>query len=127
MIYAVGILAVMCLAETVLLWRVARSLGALDRFEDRLAHFSGALTLLTETTEQGFRTLAIEIARPERMVATGTSRIATRRVARAARQGRSPLDIAAQERMSEGEVRLRLHLSDTDFSGSRSAYLAKEA
>lgn len=127
MIYAVGILAVMCLAETLLLWRVARSLGALDRFEDRLAHFSGALTLLTETTEQGFRTLAIEMARPNRAAAAAGSRSATRRVARAARQGRSPLDIAAQERMSEGEVRLRLHLSDTDSSMSRSAYLAKEA
>jgi hypothetical protein len=126
MIYAVGILAVMCLAETVLLWRVARSLGALDRFEDRLAHFSGALTLLTETTETGFRSLAIEMARTGK-AGVGSSRSATRRVARAARQGRSALDIAADERMSEGEVRLRLHLSDTDFAGSRSTYLSKEA
>ena len=126
MIYAVGILTVACLAETLLLWRVARGLTALDRFEDRLAHFSGALTLLSETTEAGFRSLAIELARTGRPGAAGPSRGVTRRVVRASRLGQSPIEIAAQEQMSEGEVRLRLHLGD-ESSRPRSAYLAKEA
>lgn len=126
MIYAVGILTVACLAETLLLWRVARALTALDGFEDRLAHFGGALTLLTETTEAGFRSLAIELARTGKVGGAGASRGVTRRVVRASRQGRSPLEIAAREQMSEGEVRLRLHLGD-EIARPRSAYLAKEA
>jgi hypothetical protein len=126
MIYAMAVLGLICLVETFLLWRVARSLGALDRFEDRLAHFSGALTLLTETTESGFRSLAIELARTQKSTGSG-SRSVTRRVVRAARQGRSPLEIAAREQIAESEVRLRLHLGDQDTSYGQSAWLAKEA
>lgn len=125
MIYVVGTLAVISLVELFLLWRVARALGALERFEDRLAHFGGALTLLTETTESGFRSLAIELARTGKP-SGASSRGVTRRVMRAARQGRSPIEIAAREQIAESEVRLRLHLGDPETS-SYPAWLAKEA
>ncbi|HEY7790152.1 MAG TPA: hypothetical protein VIC33_06555 [Vicinamibacterales bacterium] len=126
MMYAMGVLGLICLVETLLLWRVARSLGSLERFEDRLAQFGGALTLLTETTESGFRSLAIELARTGKPGLAG-SRGVTRRVVRAARQGRSPLEIAAREELAESDVRLRLHLGETEASYGASSWLAKEA
>ena len=64
--YVVGLLALLCLVQGALLFRVLRVLQVVDRADDRLAHFSGALALLTETTEEGFRTMATEIARSRR-------------------------------------------------------------
>jgi hypothetical protein len=101
-------------AETAVLWSVARNLRRLDRVEGRLAHLSDALALLTETAEAGFRASAQEIARvaeitAPRPVVTATG--ATRRMTAASRRGKTLSDIAAEERMSEGEVNLRLHLA----------------
>jgi hypothetical protein len=56
--YLVAILAIAVVGEMWLLWRVARALGALERFADRLAQLSGALNLLTETAESGFVSFA---------------------------------------------------------------------
>jgi hypothetical protein len=86
----------------------------LARLDDRLAHLTAAISLLTDTTEGGLRDVAREV---ERQAAAPTpaarpkTRAATqRRVASAARRGRSVREIAASEAMSEGEVRLRLQL-----------------
>ncbi len=112
--YVVAVISVLCLLQAVLLFRVLRVLTAVDRAEDRLAHFSGALALLTETTEEGFRTMALEIARAAKGGKPAAEpRVSTTRVVRAARQGRSFADIAADEQVSEGEVRLRLSLAES--------------
>jgi hypothetical protein len=90
---------------------VTRRLG---RFDKRLAHLTDAMSLLTETAEAGFRANAAEIGRlGERAPAErDASQTASGRVMRAVRRGRSVQQIAADEQMSEGEVRLRLHLAD---------------
>ena len=90
---------------------VTRRLG---RFDQRLAHLTDALSLLTETAEAGFRTNAAELGRLGERPTGGraVSMTATDRVLRAERLGQSLQQIAADEQMSEGEVRLRLHLAD---------------
>lgn len=85
---------------------------------DRIAHLAAGISLLTDTVEGGLRDVAQEI---ERLGAVKTAapapkpkaRAATqRRVATLSRRGRSVQDIAATEKMSEGEVRLRLQLAN---------------
>jgi hypothetical protein len=123
--YAVmGGLVLLCLVQTALLWRVFRVVGAVERADERLAHFAGALALLTETTESGFRSMALEIGRLGRWGAAGASSRSTNgRVARAARKGRSVAEIAAAEDVSEGEVRLRLRLQQAAQEEGRDAAL----
>jgi hypothetical protein len=86
------------------------------RLGDRIAHMTAGLSLLTDTVEGGLRDVAQEI---ERLAAAKTATTAKpktravtqRRVSTAARRGRSVQDIAAEEKMSESEVRLRLQLA----------------
>ena len=83
---------------------------------DRMAHLSAGISLLTDTVEGGLRDVAQEIERlgaaKSAAVPKPKTRAATqRRVSTAARRGRSVQDIAAQEKMSEGEVRLRLQMA----------------
>ena len=88
----------------------------LVRLDERLAHLTAGISLLTDTAEGGLRDVAQEI---ERLAALGAktakpkTRAATqRRVSNAARRGRSVQDIAATEKMAEGEVRLRLQMAN---------------
>jgi hypothetical protein len=97
-----------------ILWRLLGAVGVVQRLDEKLAHFGDALTLLTETTEGGFRAVASEMDRaaqppgaPKKPVVRPTSA----RMTAAARRGRSVEEIAANEQVSEGEVRLRLHLA----------------
>jgi hypothetical protein len=111
MIIQLGIFATMLLLQAVVAWRLMSTQRALDRVHSRLANHSEALSLLTDTSENGFGAIAREL---DRLVTTDgkpTRRASTRRVSTAARKGRSVTDIAASERVSEGEVRLRLHLA----------------
>jgi hypothetical protein len=82
---------------------------------DRLAHLTSGISLLTDTVEGGLRDVAQEIERlsgATRPAAKPKARAATqRRVSAAARRGRSVQDIAAKEKMSESEVRLRLQIA----------------
>ncbi len=129
MTYAIFTLAAIGLIQAVLLARTIGGLRRLDRFETRLGHLADAMDLLTETTESGFRASATEIGRiAERPVTPAArSRTTTRRVATAARRGKSVAEIAADEQVSEGEVRLRLHLADpAGAAGRRSAGPAKK-
>src|SRR6266508_3992312 len=86
----------------------------LARIDERIAHLTAGISLLTDTAESGLRDVAQEI---ERMAAPAKSAIpkargvAQRRVSNAARRGKSVKDIAAAEGMSEGEVRLRMQLA----------------
>ena len=88
----------------------------LVRLDERLAHLTAGISLLTDTAEGGLRDVALEI---ERLAAAGArttrpkTRAATqRRVSTAARRGRSVQDIAAKEQMAESEVRLRLQMAN---------------
>jgi hypothetical protein len=88
----------------------------LVRLDERLAHLTAGISLLTDTAEGGLRDVAQEI---ERLAALGAkttrpkTRAATqRRVSNAVKRGRTVQDIAAKEKMAEGEVRLRLQMAN---------------
>lgn len=82
-----------------------------EQVGDRLSHFADALSLLTDTTEQGFAGLTATIADsgrkgPLKNMTKGT----TKRIVAAVKGGRSIAAVAAAERLSESEVRLHLEL-----------------
>jgi hypothetical protein len=92
----------------------------LERLDERLTHLHAGLTLLTNTTEDGFRGLALHLAhlagaaetKPPAMVST------RQRISVAAGHGRSVQDIAATEQVSEGEVLLHLLLDKLKPEGA---------
>ena len=88
--------------------------AASARLEEKVGHLADALSMLTETSEAGFKAIADELTR--RAAAAPPAAPARRRRSRAsrrrARKGTSIAEIAAAEHMSEGEVRLRLHLAE---------------
>jgi hypothetical protein len=96
-----------------LLWRLSRMVAASARLEEKVGHLGDALSILTETSEAGFKAIADELTR-QSVAAAPASRAKTpiSRLKAAARRGTSIADIAAAEHMSEGEVRLRLHLAE---------------
>ena len=87
---------------------------ALARLTERVEQLRAAMALLTDTTETGFRDVALEVGRSAaEPVAPPTSRAqVARRLAGAVRRGRSVREVAAAERMSEGEARLRMTLAE---------------
>jgi hypothetical protein len=105
-----GVVSVL-LVQLFLAWRLIVTTRALDRAQARMAHQGEALSLLTDTSENGFSAIARELDRLATPEAKPARRPSTRRVASAARKGRTVADIAAEERVSEGEVRLRLGLA----------------
>jgi hypothetical protein len=135
MTYALAALALVALAQTVVIWQLARRVRAAAPLDRRLAHFAEALALLTDTTETGLANLATELeqsarrrgARPAasgaapRSSARSTAPKATsRRIVTATRCGKPIAEIAAAEGMSESEVMLHLGMSvDPDAKGSR--------
>jgi hypothetical protein len=112
-VVAVAMLGTIALVQSAVLVHVARLSGRAVRSEDRLTRLHEVLTLLAETSESGFRAVAQEV---ERLSTSAPARRSTKasvsRMARAAKHGRGVADIAADEQVSQGEVRLRLHLSD---------------
>jgi len=96
-----------------LVWLNRQQQGAIERLDDRMAHLLAGVSLLTDTTEGALRDVAAEIARLAAATDAIKNRpraVTQRRVAGAARRGRTVQDIAVSEQMSEGEVRLRLQL-----------------
>jgi hypothetical protein len=108
-----GSACVLLIVQIGLLWRNLSTTRSLRRAEQRLGQLHDALALLTETSEAGFRAMATEI---ERLGEAGTRRREPRvnvaRLAAAVRRGRTVSELAAEEGVSEGEVALRLHLSE---------------
>jgi hypothetical protein len=112
-------LAVAMIVQGWILWRLLGAVGVVQRLDEKLAHFGDALTLLTETAEGGFRAVAAELDRNTLQAGQGatavkkplTPRPTSARMTAAAKRGRSLEEIAATEQVSEGEVRLRLHLA----------------
>jgi hypothetical protein len=115
MLAIVAVTGALLLVQIGMIWRLLDLRRSMTRHEEKLGHLSDALSLLTETTESGFRSVADEL---ERLAGTAvkrpssTPRATNARVTAAARRGRTVQEIAAAERRSEGEVRLRLHLAD---------------
>jgi DNA-directed RNA polymerase specialized sigma24 family protein len=103
-------------------WTVARRTAATMRaVESRLTQLTAGIALLTDTTEGGLRDVAIEVGRlaPEAPAVRPRPRAASqRRIASAARRGRSVQEIAAIEDVSEGEVRLRLNLASQGLTNA---------
>jgi hypothetical protein len=111
LIIAVGTVAAIQLAAGYLIVQQQR---VVDRLDDRLTHLTAGISLLTDTTEGGLRDVAQEVNRLGSAAAPAPrARAATqRRIASAARRGRTVQEIATTEKVSEGEVMLRLQLAD---------------
>ena len=59
-----GLLATMLLVQSALAWRLVATQRTLDRLQTRLANQGEALSLLTDTSENGFAAIAREHAHP---------------------------------------------------------------
>jgi hypothetical protein len=105
-----GVIAGAGLIQLVVVWRLVALARTLAQQEARLRQYGEALALLTDTSESGFQAVARELERLGAAPPRQARRSPVRRMAAAARKGRSVAEIAAAEEMSEGEVRLRLHL-----------------
>jgi hypothetical protein len=110
--YLIGALCVVGVLQLVMVWLQRRAQRSIQRIDDRLASLTASLSLLTDATECGLQDVAAEIHRiaGERPAKPAPRMATQRRVAAAARRGRSIGEIAAAEHLSEGEVRLRLQL-----------------
>ncbi len=108
---AVGVVVTLQLALVCLFLMRQRKVS---RLHDRVAHLSDAITMLTDTVEGGLQEVAREVVRQATQPPSSPSRARAatkRRVAVAAKRGRSLRDIAAAEQISEGEVNLWLQLA----------------
>ncbi len=100
------------LASVVVLIVNRRQRSALAHLEERLTHLTAGVSLLTNTTEDGLRGVALEIARLA-SIADARPKAVTQtreRITSAAGSGKSVQDIASAEQVSEGEVLLHLLL-----------------
>jgi DNA-binding NarL/FixJ family response regulator len=97
-----------------LIWAHVQQQAAIDRLDDRVAHLMAGTSLLTDTIEGALRDVAVEVGRLAAVTEGARPRSGAagqRRIAGAAKRGHSVRDIAANEQMSEGEVRLHLQLN----------------
>lgn len=110
-VYAIGGLTVIALAEAVIIVRLSNALKAVTRFGERLSHLASAMELLTDTTEAGLTNVGLALERSATQRAVRSTRGATsKRIAAAARSGRAIEEIAADESLSQSEVRLHMQL-----------------
>jgi hypothetical protein len=132
-----AVLTVVVIGQSYLLWRLTRSLGGVQKLDEKLGHFGDAMSLLTETTESGFKAVAAELDRASARPNDGPAKAALKkampapstaaRISAAARRGRTVPEIAAAEELSEGEVRLRLHMAKQSQANSASSKTATAA
>src|SRR5690606_39252597 len=100
--------------------RLLQALRAVVHLEQHVTRLQEGTNLLTDTVEMGFRQVAAELERLAQAVPAGApapvrqppARATTARVKAASGRGRSVREIAAEEQVSEGEVRLRLSLAE---------------
>ena len=111
--YGVSALTVVGLALIVVGWKLVRALAAVEELSGRVTRFGDAVALLTEASEAGFRSTAHEMRRiadaQDHRRDLGDLQ---RRLSSAAARGESVQQIAAEEHVSEGEVRLRLSVAE---------------
>lgn len=114
--------AVIFCAQLVLVRVVLQQRAALARLEDRMGQLRAGVSLLTDTAEVGLKDVAREIGRMSSVEPKTRARATvTRRITGLAKRGRSVSQIAADEQLSEGEVRLRLTLADAGVPGESDA------
>ena len=115
MTYLLTALTIASTVEAIVLWRLTRRIPAAERLDRRLGHFAHAMALLTDTTEAGLANVAIELEQAGRRRASRatTRQAASKRIVSAARRGRSLEEIAAEEAVSEGEIRLHLDMAES--------------
>lgn len=103
--------------------RLVQALRVIVHLEQQVVRLQEGTNLLTDTVELGFRQCATELERLAvrtqlaKPAATAVPRPTTARVKAASARGRSVREIAAQEQVSEGEVRLRLSLAEAGARG----------
>jgi hypothetical protein len=123
--YVVGIgIAAVAGCQIWMFRAVTRRLAALERFESRLVSVAHTLTLLADTTETGFQSIATELAQQRSVVPAPRASAKSsrqRRVVNASHRGQSVSEIASLEEVAESEVRLRLFLADQSHA-QRSAH-----
>jgi hypothetical protein len=107
----IGVAVAVVLVQVIAIWQAVVLRRTVTVVEARLARQADALTLLTETSESGFALVARELERATATPARAPRKVATRRIATAARKGRTVAQIAAAEGLSESEVHLRLHMA----------------
>ncbi|MGE3840659.1 MAG: hypothetical protein AB7I50_03660 [Vicinamibacterales bacterium] len=117
--YLLGAGALLLVVQMIVAIVFVRALKRLRPIEDRVAQFGDALGLLTEAAESGFKATVGEIERLGGKMAHRTSSSPLARVTAAARAGADPKQIAARERLSEGEVNLCLSLADQGQAAER--------
>lgn len=116
MAWVMGTLVAVTVASVVMTTRLWHRVQRLEAAGARVNRLGEAVTLLSETAEAGFATVAMEIERLQRAPVTrtaGTRTTVARRVVRAAARGESVEHIARREALSEGEVRLHLALAES--------------
>jgi hypothetical protein len=112
--YAALGLALLSLAQLVLIVRLLRSARVAAKADERVTQLTAALAMLTDTTEEGFVNVATELERVgARPLPSG-------------RKGRAIEDIAIAEALSESEVRLHLGLDDGSAAVGSAAAEAPE-
>jgi hypothetical protein len=124
---ALGVLLLATGTVVLVAMRLVQALRVIVHLEQQVVRLQEGTNLLTDTVELGFRQCATELerlaahtqARP--VAAAPASRPTTARVKAASARGRSVREIAAQEQVSEGEVRLRLSLADAGARGRTKA------
>jgi hypothetical protein len=100
-------------------WTLTR-LRELRHVRERMSRLADGLALLTDTTEAGLATVIREVEQISKRPALPRSMsraTVARRVAAAARRGQGTADIAADESLSESEVRLHLSLAQATRTG----------
>jgi hypothetical protein len=111
---AAGALGAATIAALLVLRSTRQTAATLAALDHRITQLTAGIALLTDTTEIGLRDVATEIGRLATPAATAPRprprTVTQRRIAVAAKRGRSVQEIAANEDVSEGEVRLRLNL-----------------
>jgi hypothetical protein len=119
-LYVLAGLGIVLLAQAYLFRLLFNQQRMLESFDDRFGRLTAGISLLTDTTECGLRDVAREVERLGQAPAPKKRNTAavTRRIKTAARRGRKVADIAAAEQLSEGEVRLRLHLAGSPAEGA---------
>jgi hypothetical protein len=124
MMYLAAAVVSIVAIQSIAIWRMSSRLKALTRLEARLTTFAHSLTLLTDTTETCFQALAAQVAQEDPRAAASVPGRAMRqrRVVGAARRGRTVDEIAANEELAESEVRLRLHLADSQLPTEGARY-----
>jgi hypothetical protein len=114
-------LAVLVAIEGLVIVHLSRSVRKVSKVADRVANLGAALALLTDTTEAGLASVAVELERVgtlKRPATTATRRATSKRITTAARNGRTLEEIAASEALSESEVRLHLQLANQGGFGA---------